>query len=108
MSLALAIPFAIELSSCSQENPSATATPAAPANEVDVKINDYEKVANEYVKVSKRLKGGDVSVTVPYIDLGQQTREGSAKLQEISAKMTPQQAQRVASISARTAPYLQQ
>ena len=106
-SLAFAILLAVELSSCSQENANATATPAAPVNEIDLKINDYEKVANQYAKVSNRLKGGDMSVTVPYIELGRQTREAAAKLQEESPKMTPPQTQRVATISARTAPYLQ-
>jgi outer membrane murein-binding lipoprotein Lpp len=78
-----------------------------PANEVDVLINDYEKVANQYVRAARKLQGGDMSVTIPYIELGKETREYSAKLQQISAKMTPQQAQRVASISAKAAPYLQ-
>jgi hypothetical protein len=106
-SLALAILFAVEFSNCSRENASATATPAAPVNEIDLKINDYEKVANQYAKVSKRLKGGDMSVTVPCIELGKQTREAAAKLQAESPKMTPPQTQRVAAISARMAPYLQ-
>lgn len=108
-SLALAILFAVELSSCSKESPIAATTttgPPAPVSEVDVMINDYEKVANEYVRVAKRLKGGDMSVTVRYLELDKHTREESAKLQQISVKMTPQQAQRLANISARTVPYL--
>jgi hypothetical protein len=76
-------------------------------NEVDVMINEYEKVTNQYVRVARKLKGGDMSVTVPYIELGKETRKSSVKLQEIAATMTPQQAQRVASISAKATPYLQ-
>ncbi len=107
-SLALAILLPVELSSCSQENASELATPAAPLNELDRKISDYEKVANEYGRVARKLKGGDVSLTVRYIDLGNRTRGAAAKLQQESTKMTPPQAQRVASISAKTAPYLQE
>jgi uncharacterized lipoprotein YehR (DUF1307 family) len=108
VSPALAILFAIKLSSCSHEDASATATPAAPLSEVDVKINDYEKVANEYGRVAKKLKAGDVSLTVRYLDLGKRTREAAAKLQQESPKMSPPQAHRVGAISARTAPYLQE
>jgi hypothetical protein len=104
-SLAFVILFAVWLSSCSKES-TAEATP--PVNEVDVMINDYEKVTNQYLRTARKLKGGDVSVTVPYIELGKETRKWSAKLQQISVKMTPQQAQRVADISAKAAPYLQQ
>jgi len=107
-SLALAMLLAIELSSCSRENASATAAPAAPLNEVDLKINDYEKVANEYGRVAKKLKAGDVSLAVRYLDLGNRTREAAVKLQQESPKMSPPQVQRVAAISARTAPYLQE
>ena len=83
------------------------AVAVAPVNEVDVMINDYEKVTNQYLRAARKLKGGDMSVTVPYIELGKETRKYSAKLQEIAAKMTPEQAQRVASISARATSYLQ-
>ena len=48
-----------------------------------------------------------MSATVPYIELGKKIRTSSAKLQQIAAKMMPEQAQRVASISAKSAPYLQ-
>ena len=105
-SLALAILLPFWLISCGKEN-TAEAVAVAPVNEVDVMINEYEKVTNQYVRAARKLKGGDMSVTVPYIELGKETRKSSAKLQEIAAKMTPQQAQRVASISARATPYLQ-
>ena len=78
-----------------------------PTNEVDLMINDYEKVTNQYVRVARKLKGGDMSVTVPYIGLGKEIRTSADKLQQIAAEMTPEQAQRVASISARAAPHLQ-
>ena len=109
-SLAFVILFAVWLSSCSKESTAEaiTAGTPAPVNEVDVMINDYEKVTNQYVRAARKLKGGDMSVTVPYIELGKETRQSAAKLQQISVKMTPQQTQRVASISAKAAPYLQQ
>lgn len=82
-SLAFGILFAVELSSCSPESKTeASAASAAPLTEVDVMLNDHEKVANEYVRVAKKLKTGDVSITVRYIDLGNRIREGSAKGQQ--------------------------
>ena len=104
-SLAFVTLFTIALSNCSEQNAAAT---AAPLNEVDVKINDYEKVANEIGRVARKLKAGDVSLTVRYLDLEKRTREAAAKLQQESPKMSSSQAQRVAAISARTAPYLQE
>jgi hypothetical protein len=104
-SLVLAILFAVGFGSCRRE--STDAALATPVSELDLMINSHEKVANEYVRVAKKLKSGDVSLTVRYIELENATREGSAKLQEEAPKMTPQQAQRVASISAKAAPYLQ-
>ncbi len=38
-------------------------------------INDYEKVTNQYIRAARKLKGGDMSVTVPYIELGKETRK---------------------------------
>ena len=76
-------------------------------NPIDARIDDYEKVASEYVRVAKKLKNGDVSITFKYIQLDAQTKTESARLQEEAPKMTPQQAQRVADIAAKTAPYLQ-
>ena len=94
------------------DGPGSTVAPAAEtlagSNQVEAMINNYEKLTNEYVRVSKKLKKGDVSITVLYIELGKRTREESARLRQESPKMTPQQTQRVASIAARTAPYLQE
>ncbi|HEY1581515.1 MAG TPA: hypothetical protein VGF73_00285 [Chthoniobacterales bacterium] len=70
-------------------------------------INKQEKVTNEYVRVAKKLKSGDVSLTVRYIELEHDMQVGSATLQKEAPKMTPQQAQRVAGISAKASPYLQ-
>jgi hypothetical protein len=108
-SLALVILFAVGLSSCGQDTTVDTTTTgtAAPVNEIDAMINDYEKLANQYVSAAKRLKSGDMGAAIPFIQMGQSLGEWPAKLQQISGKMTPQQAQRVASISAKTAPYLQ-
>jgi uncharacterized lipoprotein YehR (DUF1307 family) len=103
--LAFAIVCAVELSGCGKEAASEITSSTAPINELDLKINDYDKVANEYARVARKLDAGDVSLTVRYIDLEKQTREAAAKLQQDSSQMTPPQAQRVAAISARTAPY---
>ena len=106
--LASTILFAVWLSGCGKESTAEAiaAGNAAPVSEVDLMINDYEKVTNQYVRMARKLKGGDMSVTVPYIELGKESQISSAKLQQIAAKMTPEQAQRVASISARAAPYM--
>ena len=108
-SLAFAILFAVWLSGCDKESTAegTAAGSAAPINEVDVMINEYEKVTNQYVRVARRLKGGDMSATLPYIELDKEIRISSAKLQQIAAKVTPEQAQRVGSISAKAASYLQ-
>jgi hypothetical protein len=102
--LAFTILFAVWLSGCGKE--STAEAIAAPVSEVDLMINDYEKVTNQYIRMARKLKGGDMSVTVPYIELGKESRISSTKLQQIAAKMTPEQAQRVASISAKAAPYM--
>ena len=95
------------LGSCERQGSTATSDTFTGSNQVEAMINDYDKLTNEYVRVSKKLKQGDVSITVRYIELGKRAREQSEQLQQESAKMTPQQTQRVASIAARTAPYLQ-
>lgn len=110
-SLGFAILIAAGPSACDQ-NSATEATngaggAAAPANPVDLLIKEHEKVTNEYVRVAKKVKQGDVSLTVRYIELEQRTRDGSAKLQQASPKMTPEQAHRVATIKAKAAPYLQ-
>lgn len=52
-------------------------------------------------------QAGDVSVTMPYIDLGDRLKKEAAKLQQQAATMTPGQSQRVAALTARAAPYVQ-
>ena len=106
--LAFTILLAVWLSGCGKESTAEAigAGNAGPVSEVDLMINDYEKVTNQYARVAKKLKAGDMSVTLPYIDLNKEFQISSAKLQQIAAKMTPEQTQRVASISAKAAPYL--
>ena len=107
-SLAFIILFAAGFTSCGQEstaNTTANAS-AAPANPVDRLINEYEKAAHNYVRVEKKHRDGDVSVTMQVINGDERTRKLAAQLQQESAKMTPAQTQRVAEISSRTAPYL--
>ena len=108
-SLAFIILFALGLSNCSKESPTDTATaisPAAPLSELDKMINDYENIVNEYVKTAKRHQAGDMGVTMRLIEDEDALTQMAAKLQQKSGEMSPAQAQRVAGISARKAPYL--
>lgn len=59
------------------------------------------------MRVAKKMKAGDVRLTVRYLDLGRRTREETAKLQKEASK-TPEQTQCVAAISAKSAPYLEE
>ena len=102
----VAVLFAITLGGCDSGNDAAASS--APPNEVDAQINTYEKAANEYVRLAKKHTSGDVSVTVLLIDARHSLKDESAKVQQTAAKMTPQQTQRVAAISAKTGPYLPQ
>jgi hypothetical protein len=106
MSLAFIVLLAIGLSSCGQGGNSDAGASATPLNEADRAINDYEKTANELVRVGRKLKGGDLRVTVPVIQLRQQIKESAARVQQESARLTPAQAKRVAEISGKAAPYL--
>lgn len=105
VSLALIVLFAIGLGSCSQKN--ATNVSTAPPNEIDRALDDYEKDANELVRVVRKLQSGDLRVTVLVINMRQQIKASATKVQRQSSKMTPAQAQRAAAIAAKAAPYLQ-
>ena len=103
--MALAVALAMGLSSCGEDHSN---TNAPPPNPIEVKINNYEKTANEYVRVAKKLKQGDVSITVKYIELAAQAKKESAQLQQQTPEMTPQQIQRVATIKSKTEPYMRE
>ena len=107
-SLSLVILVLILLGGCGDRNGTTAASANLPPadSHIEAMINNYEKVSNQYIHLSKKLKNGDISVTVRYIELGKQTRQESAQLKQVSSIMTPQQAQRVASISARAAPFM--
>jgi hypothetical protein len=85
----------------SANDPATTTAASSPMNEIDVMINAYEKAANVYAKTARKLRAGDVSLTVRYMDQGKAIQELQAKLRETGPKMTPPQTQRVAAISAR-------
>jgi hypothetical protein len=93
---------AVMLTGCDQEQPAQVAPPSP----IDQKIDTYEKATNEYVRLAKKLQAGDVSIAVKYMDAEAEAKKQSAELQQEKPKMTPQQVERVASISARAAPYL--
>ncbi len=107
-SLAFIILLALGLSNCSKEGPAETTanSPAVPLTELDRMINDYENIVNEYVKTAKRHQAGDMGVTMRLIEDEDALTQMAAKLQQKSGEMSPAQAQRVAGISARKAPYL--
>lgn len=96
------------LVSCGQGTSGSGAADAsvAPLNEVDVLLNEYEKATSHFVKTARKMKAGDVSLTLRYIDLSKEMGAWPARLQAVAAKMTPQQKQRAAEISAKAAPYL--
>lgn len=75
-------------------------------SELDQAIANYEKTAKEYVHVARQKQTGDVSVTMLYISLGDQTRAAAKKLQAQAGQMSPAQRERVAQITGRTAPFL--
>ena len=79
-----------------------------PQDPLDVKINDYGKLVKEHRKVARKHAAGDVSVTLLYIDLLDQTQKATAQLQQQSAQMKPAQAQRFATLYAAVAPYLKE
>lgn len=105
-SLLFAIVLAFQLSGCGASNTVDTAVASTPRNEVDVLIDEYEKASNECLRISKRHSTGDVSVTVLLIGARETAEQEQAKVQQAAAKMSPAQAQRVAAISAKTAPCL--
>ena len=111
LSLSIAFIFlcTAALISCGPQTPTAQQPGAAPSpvSPLDASINDYEKTVTAFVHAAKKLRAGDVSVTMPFIDLGDQIRKEAAKLQTQAAAMTPAQAQRVAAISAKAAPFVQ-
>ncbi len=99
----LSIVVLLGLVSCHKESAVVTPNPARANVEIEKKINQYEKHTNEYVRVSKKLKSGDVSLTVRYIELGGRTKQERTELQQELARMTSEQAQRLAIISAKSA-----
>ena len=100
--LTLPLFFAIELSSCGDGNDAATAA-ATPVSEVDALINDYEKTSSTFVRLGNKMKGGDVSVTILFMEAKKDMKEQEAKLQTFSPKLTPAQANRVAAVKAKIA-----
>ncbi|MBA3650184.1 MAG: hypothetical protein H0W66_01565 [Chthoniobacterales bacterium] len=101
-----AIVLAFQLSGCGASNTADTAVASTPRNEVDVMIDEYEKASNECLRMSKRHTTGDVSVTVLLIVARKTAQQEQAKLQQAAARMSAAQAQRVAAITAKSAPCL--
>ena len=103
-SLLLILLLALGLASCGKETSSEPVVPAAPLTELDRQINDYEKAVDEYVKVFKRLQGGDMGVAMLLIQDEDTIKQMGAKLQQKSGEMNPAQTQRMAAIAAKRAP----
>ncbi|MBA3963239.1 MAG: hypothetical protein H0X40_15250 [Chthoniobacterales bacterium] len=106
--LALIAPLLLVLGGCGEDAPDTTAKkdPHVHLNEIDFMINDYEKAATHFVKTVKKFKAGDVSLTMRYIDEGKGVQDWQAKLQQAGARMTPEETQRAAAISAKVTPDL--
>ncbi|MGI8890937.1 MAG: hypothetical protein ACR2G0_09185 [Chthoniobacterales bacterium] len=79
---------------------------AAPLSAQDLMINDYEKTAKEYTRVARKMKGGDLSVTVLYIEGKKSVQDLAAQINQQSPQLSGAQKQRVAQISASVAPHL--
>lgn len=79
----------------------------APQNDVDLLLNDYEKSAMQFAKTARKMKAGDVSLTLRYIEQRKEVQAWQPKLQAAQPKMSPAQAQRAAAITAKVAPDLQ-
>ncbi len=111
LSLSIAFIFlcTAALISCGPQTPAAQQPGAAPSpvSPLDAAIDDYEKTVTTFVHVAKKHRAGDFSVTMRYIDLEDQIQKEAAKVQQQAATMTPAQAQRVAAVSAKAAPYVQ-
>ncbi len=105
-SLTFAAVVAFHLSGCGGDKTTATATPSAPRNEIDVTIDQYEKASGECLRMAKKHTTGDVSVTVLLIVARKEFQNEGIKLQKSAGQMTPAQSQRVAAIAAKTAPCL--
>lgn len=105
-SLAFAIFIALQLSGCGGSKPAETAAAPTPVSEIDALINGYEKASGDCLRMSKKHTTGDVSVTVLLIVARKEFQDDGAKLQQMAARLSPAQAQRVASIANKTAPCL--
>jgi hypothetical protein len=105
-SIAFALLLAGSLGSCGQGNNGGAQAAATPVNEVDAMLDGYEKAGLQCRKMAKKLHEGDVSVTILFLNAGDDFRQYPAKHAQLWAKMTPAQAQRAAQIAAKTAPDL--
>ncbi|MEO6871836.1 MAG: hypothetical protein ABI233_06415 [Chthoniobacterales bacterium] len=97
------------LGSCGKSEPASQAGPiasATPMSALDLAIANYDKTAKDYVRVARQKQTGDVSVTLRYLSLRDQTRAEAKKVQAQTAQMNPAQQKRVALISSRAAPFL--
>ncbi len=101
--------LALGFSGCGQESASEEASvtePTGPLDEMDVKLNEYQKLVKEYSRIARKHTAGDISVTLLYIDLRRQTETSTANLQAQMGQMKPIQVRRFSKISTSVAPYL--
>ncbi len=96
---------ALVLGSCSKSETAASGN-AGPPSELDLAIANYDKVAKQYVHVAKQKQKGDVSVTMRFLNLRDQTRAAAKKVETQASQLTPPQRKRVALIAAETKPFL--
>ena len=110
-SIVLICLLVLGLSGCGPQKASEEAIVTAengPLDEMDAKLNDYQKLVKEYSRLARKHAAGDVSVTMLYIDLRGKTETTTAKLQTQMGQMKPVQVRRYSKIAASVAPYLKE
>ncbi len=103
LALSLLLPWG--LPGCDSGSEADRSVAASPFNEVDGMLNDYEKAAHAFIKTAKKMKGGDVSLTVRYLNQKNEVQKWPAQHQALWTRMNPAQQQRAAAILATAAPY---
>ena len=108
--LVVLVSSALGWSSCS---PAPDTAPGAAPNEhvapltpLEREIAAYDKTAKDFVHIARQKQTGDVSITMRYIELHDETGKAAKKLEAQTSQMSPAQRKSVALITARTAPYL--
>ena len=60
-------------------------------NDIDAYIKSYEEYVDQYLKLIKKSKSGDLSAMTEYTEYLQKTSDVSEKIQNIKSEMSPAQ-----------------